>query len=213
LQQVARGNIAVICYNLRYANMTTILTKLEHGHYVMTEAQVESLALERYNNAAVVLRADSTYLKGLVVAAQAKLGNGRKTRVKINAEAQHTVLNEVHERFYAAVLRGVTTHDVASDDALDSKEKQRRSLERNRRSAFARSAKSTLSAYITAGGDLRTLDVEAVTKAALRKAIARPNQPTRPRVRLNALRGRFIGPWLDRFASILTRRRKPWKRQ
>lgn len=155
--------------------MSTIIARLENDHWVATEAKVESLALERYNNAASVLRIDGTYLRVLVVATQAKIGRNKRGRP--NAEAQTAVLNEVHERFYAAVLRGVTTHDIEIDDDQTPTERTRRSLERNRRSAFARSAKSTLALYVEGGGDLRGLDASTVTKTSLRAAIA-PPEPT-----------------------------------
>lgn len=154
---------------------TSILSKLEHATTIPSDAQVESLALERYNNAIVVARVDSTYLRIIVMASQAQLGKSK--RGKVDAEGQSKVLESVHERFYAAVLRGVTTHDIAIEPGLAPKENTRRSLERNRRSAFARSAKSTLLAYVKGGGDLRALDPDNVSKAGLRKAVEAP-EPT-----------------------------------
>lgn len=154
--------------------MTTIIAKLSKGHWVATEHDVEVLAQERYANALVVSNSDSTYLKVVLVASQAKLGRPRGRAARFNAEAQLTVLNGVHEVFYAAVLRGVTTPDVAIEPTLDSKEQRRRSLERNSRSAFARSALSTLTGFVKGGGDLRTLDPETVTKTGLRAAVAPP---------------------------------------
>jgi hypothetical protein len=153
---------------------TTILAKLVKGHWVATEHDVEVLAHERYANAVLVSNSDGTYLKVVLVAAQAKLGRPRGRGVKPNAEAQLTVLSAVHEVFYPAVLRGVTTPDIAIEAGLDPKEQQRRSLDRNSRSAFARSAVSTLTAFVRAGGDLRTVDPATVTKAALRAATAPP---------------------------------------
>lgn len=153
---------------------TSILSKLENKTTIPTDSQVESLALERYNNASLISRIDTTYLSILVLASQAQLGKGRR---KLGAEDQAKVLETVHERFYAAVLRGVTTHDIEVEAGLEAKEATRRSLERNRRSAFARSAKSTLLAFVTGGGDLRGLDAWTVSKTALRKAVA-PPEPT-----------------------------------
>lgn len=161
--------------------MTTIIAKLEKGHWVANEHEVEILAQERYANAVVVARADGTYLKVILVAAQAKLGNKPRRRAvalsKADIEAQAGVLKSVHERFYPHVLKGITTADVAIEDGLDTSESRRRSLERNARSAFARSAYSTLRAYAEAGGDLRALDAAVVSKAGLRKALA-PPEPT-----------------------------------
>lgn len=152
--------------------MTTILAKLQKGHWVATEADVETLAHERYANALVVANTDGTYLRVALVAAQAKLGKPRGRGVKPNAEAQLSVLTAVHTLFYAAVLRGVTTAEVAVEPNLDVQEQRTRSLARNSRSAFARSAMSTLTGYVRAGGDLRTLDPDTVTKRGLRAAFA-----------------------------------------
>lgn len=158
-----------------------IFTKLEKGHWVATEHEVETLAHERYANALVVARADGTYLKVILVASQAKLGRKRRTTAalsKADIENQTTVLKGVHDRFYPHVLKGITTPDIAvNGETLDTTESRRRSLERNARSAFARSAYSTLRAYAEAGGDLRALDAAIVSKAGLRKALA-PPEPT-----------------------------------
>lgn len=136
--------------------------------------QVEHLARARFEAHASVTESDSTYLSLVIDAMQAKLG--RKARGRVNAEAHAVVLNEVHELFYAAVLRGVTTDDIAYDEKLDGKEQRRRSLERNSRSAFARTTKSTVANFIAGGGDVRALDAQTVSKAFLRKAVA-PPQP------------------------------------
>src|SRR5580658_6408341 len=149
--------------------MTGIIEKLESTTNVATEAQVESLASESYKAGLVVHRTDGVYLRVLVVACQAQLGPVRRGRAP-NAEAQMTVLETVHEKYYAAVLRGVTTPDVASDGKLEAIERNRRTLERNRRSNFARTARSVLAAYANGGGDIRALDPRGVTKASLREA-------------------------------------------
>lgn len=155
----------------------TIISKLVAAHFVATVAQVETLAHERYATNTAVLQADGTYLRVALVDAQSVLGKPRGRGTKPNAEAQLEVLGKTNEKFYPAVLRGVTTEDIAVEAGLDPKEQSRRALERNSRSAFARSALSTLTAYVRAGGDLRTLDAETVTKASLRAATA-PPEPT-----------------------------------
>lgn len=160
--------------------MTTITEKLAARPAGATEAQVEQLAHERYTAGSQASRADSTYFLVLLVACQAKLGGvkrGPGRRPALDSKTQLGVLEAAHERFYAAVLRGVTTPDVAADDTLERAERQRRMLERNARSGFARSAKSSLWAYAEAGGDLRTLDPATTTKTALRAALA-PAEPT-----------------------------------
>lgn len=152
------------------------LDKIAKDHYVATEAQVETLARENYTASAQVQAANATYLRVLVAGCQAELG-GKRGRAPMRPEAQMAVLEKVHERFYAAVLRGVTTDDVLPDDTLDRTERGRRLLERNRRSGFARSAATTLRNYSRAGGDLRALDVDTTTKSELQRFVASKASP------------------------------------
>jgi hypothetical protein len=154
--------------------MSTIENLAKH-HYVATEAQVESLAREQYSAASQMAVANSTYLRVLIAGCQAELGQRRRGPVR--ADAQMEVLEKVHARFYAAVIRGVTTDDVAQDDSLDRTERGRRQLERNRRSGFARSAATTLRNYVRSGGDLRALEVDSVSKGDLQKFVAAHEAP------------------------------------
>lgn len=143
-----------------------IIEKIESAHHVATEQQIELLAQNHYTSLAAGARANGTYLKAVIVAAQSKLGKrGRRP----GTDSQLAVLTGVHERFYAAVLRGVTTPDVAAEEGLERAEKQRRSIERNARSNFARTAMLVLTGYVERGGDLRSLDVTTVTKTTLRE--------------------------------------------
>lgn len=160
--------------------MTNLLAKIEKHHWVANEHEVETLSRDRYTNAHAVSMADGTYLKVILVASQAKLGPARRSKgllKKADIEAQAQVLTGVHDRFYPHVLKGITTEDIANEENLATTESRRRSLERNRRSAFARSAKSTLLLYVEAGGDLRTLDAAHTSKESIRKALA-PPEPT-----------------------------------
>lgn len=149
-----------------------IQNTIKRAHYVATEAQVETLAASHWNVAIQLEGSNSTYLRVVLVGAQAELGSKRGRQPK--SQAQLAVLEKVHERFYAAVLRGVTTDDIAKEDGLEPAESSRRALERNRRSTFARSSKTALANYARAGGDLRGLEPEEVTKASLRAAMAPP---------------------------------------
>lgn len=147
-------------------------------HYVATEAEVEALAHAQYSAAATVSEGQATYLRVLVAASQARLGKGKPgRRPVVSVTSQGEVVEAVHAVFYNAVLRGITTDDITHDGNVDAAEQRRRTLERNRRSAFARSAVSTLRAFVQGGGDIRTLTVETVTKAELRAAVA-PPEPT-----------------------------------
>jgi len=140
------------------------------NQYVMTEAQIEALAAERTTSFMLAEGFDGTYLRALVAGVQAKLGPKRGRRP--SDDSQLGVVEAIAGPFYAAVLRGVVTSDIALDATLEAAETTRRTRERNRRSTFARTAKSTLVAWIEAGGDARGLDVATVTKGFLRAAVA-----------------------------------------
>lgn len=150
--------------------MTTIIQKLEANPAGATDSQVEQLAQARYTSSIETTRTDGIYLHVLVAGCQGKLGPLRRGRGP-SAASQLAVLEGVHDRFYAAVLRGITTPDVTPEDGLEPAEAQRRTLERNRRSTFARTAKATLVAYAKGGGDIRALDAKTVSKAQLRTAV------------------------------------------
>lgn len=159
-------------------NTNGIIAKLEAHPAGATEAQIEQLALAMYTAGSTARRGDMTYFRVLLVACQAKLGKrGPGRRPSLDSAAQLTVLEATNDRFYAAVLRGVTTPDVVHEDGLETAERQRRMLERNRRSGFARSAVATLRAFAGAGGDLRGLDPSTASKSAVRAALA-PAEPT-----------------------------------
>jgi hypothetical protein len=138
--------------------------------YVMTEVQIEALASERTNSLLGAETMAGTYLRALVTGSQSKLGPKRgKTPTE---ETQLAALEAVAVPFYAAVLRGVTTDEIAIDATVEHAEAVTRNRERNRRATFARTAKSTLVAWVKAGGDLRAIDVATVTKGELRASTA-----------------------------------------
>lgn len=142
---------------------------MSKNQYVMTEAQIEALAAERTTSVVLADGLAGTYLRALVAGTQSKLGPKRGRRP--NDEAQLEALELIAGPFYAAVLRGVITGDIELAATLEAAETTRRTRERNRRATFARTAKSTLVAWIEAGGDVRGLDVATVTKGLLRAAV------------------------------------------
>lgn len=134
--------------------------------YVMNDIQVENFARDMATAVDAVQSGRTTYLRVLVTACQAVLGKVRRGKL-LAADTQLDVLNDQASHYYAAVLRGVTTPDVADAEGLDKAERTRRSIERNKRSTFARNSKSTLVAWVSAGGDLRTLSADEVTRDPL----------------------------------------------
>lgn len=129
----------------------------------MSEKQIEALAAERLT----ADQADGTYLRALIVASQSKLSARRGGK-----RAALAAIEESSAVYYAAVLRGVMTVDIIVTEGLEAAEAQRRVHERNRRATFARSAKSTIVAWVREGGDLRSIDADTVTKTELRVSVA-----------------------------------------
>ncbi len=150
--------------------MYNVLDQIKESNYHVTEVEVEKLAALHSDASSTQGVADGSYLKILLAGCQANLGKSRK-KVANMVEAHSTVLDEVHLRYYNAVLRGVTTSDIEEDSTQSEDEQRRRRVEQLRRATFARSAKSTLQAYISALGDIRTLDVATTSKAGLRKYV------------------------------------------
>lgn len=142
--------------------------ELVKAGFLATDKQVEQLAGKYLSGLQSQDAVKGTYLKVLVA--------GTIKAVPVNAKTPNPsevlkFLDETHEHYYAAVLRGVNTSDVRDDDKLEQAERTLRSLERNRRSNFARSAKSLLVTYVKASGDLFALKPESVTKQELQAYI------------------------------------------
>lgn len=129
-----------------------VTQKIEKANFVAQDADVEALAALVQSGAA----AKGVYLPVLVTRVQAVLGKPDSRRKKQLDQVE--AVNHVHERLYAAVLRG-----VARGETIDKAEAQRRA-------GYARSAASELRGFASRGGDVRALDPAAVTKASLRPA-------------------------------------------
>lgn len=147
-----------------------IVQKIEKAHYVATEHDVELLAAEHLANVTAANHSDGSYLRILIAAMQSQFGsNGRKRKLTATDQAQHIAqLATIHGRLYPHVLKGVTTPEVVEDETLDPDTRRARAAIRNNRAGFARSAASTLKAWVLAGGDVRGLDIGTTTKTELR---------------------------------------------
>lgn len=139
-------------------------TPFARSGYIVTDAALATLARDYVDG---VSRADTvrgSYLRVLVAHSKRALRS-----VKNNAlEA----VEQTHLHLYGVVLKAITTPDLEAVEGLIAEERDRRTRERNRRSNFARTAKSTLIAWIKAGGQLNTLKPGTVTKDALQAAYA-----------------------------------------
>lgn len=155
-----------------------VLDQLISANFKASDEQIETLARLNLHNIQGLDNVRGAYLKSLVAGVQTTAKPASRKRP---AEVA-TALDTVHDRFYAAVTRGVVTPDIFDDDGLEQEEKTRRSLERNRRTTFARTAKNAVANYIKAGGDVFALDPVTVTKnelntfvLAMRAKSAAPN--------------------------------------
>lgn len=160
----------------------SIETKIEKAHYMASEHDVEMLSAAHLSCSEATQRVDGSYLRILIAAVQARFGasgRGRRKAADGDLGAHSTYLASVHTRLYPFVLRGITTPDVADDEALSVEDRRARGLTRSSRAGFARSAASTLQTFVRAGGDIRGLDVETATKSALR-AWAKAQGPGKP---------------------------------
>lgn len=159
-------------------------TTLEARHYVATLQDIERLTKEYETARTLAASAGGTYLRALVATVQHDLGAQPRERTARGAEATKTTPEEcarqlaafekTNELFYGVVLRGL------SGD----------SLERNRKSGFARSAASALRRWVRSGHDVTRLAARSVTRDALEAAVPRDSKrPARLRVGVWKRRG------------------------
>lgn len=136
---------------------------IETNQYIATPADVEKLALSILSSDQTAQGGRGTYLKALVATTQADLGapprmrNVRSAKLETaDATAHLAAFEAVFKRFHEAVVKAAGSVDPKPDsEALRS------------RTAFSRSAASTVRGYIRAGNDVRSLAAHKVTKAEL----------------------------------------------
>lgn len=136
----------------------SIFESIIEAKFVANEAQVEELAAL----VASGTQGAGTYLRVIVAHTKQQLTGSRKP----TKGAVLKFVKAIHDRLYAAVLKGVADESVSA-------------IERNRRATFARSAVSTLRQFITRGGDVRKLDPADTTKVKLRNYGRRVPKGTR----------------------------------
>jgi hypothetical protein len=156
---------------------TNLITALEkRGYLIKDNADITALA----KAALVGDKVPGTYLRALIASTQVRLGMDAPRTSALRGrigepddrDSDVAVVTAVHDEFYAIVLKAVTTEDITPEKGLRKAEQARRAKERNRRSNFARSAKSTLVKFIRTGGNVRGLCVLTVTKRQLRELTA-----------------------------------------
>jgi hypothetical protein len=136
---------------------------IETNQYVATAADVEKLAHTILEAEIASTGARGTFLKAVVGTTQAELGsqprmrNTKADRLNDETTAEHLKAFEaVSKRFTEAVNKAAQAMEPKPDvDMMRS------------RTAFARSALSTVRGFIRAGNDIRALAAHKVTKAML----------------------------------------------
>lgn len=137
------------------------------------ENEVQQLAAAHAAGNAAARKSDGQYLRILITALQAQFDGKRRRPLTTADSRQHAeFIADTHTRLYAYVLKGVTNSETIDDPGIPMDERRARAAIRNSRAGFARSAASTLQAYIRSGGDLRGVDVATVTKGQLRAWVA-----------------------------------------
>lgn len=130
---------------------------LESRKYLASVTDIEQITREVLQAQAAGSSGRASYLKSLVAVTRQERGITaiRKHTQPIGHEErslQIDALEAVHAKFYAIVIRTIGKCPA---------------LELNRKSNFARSAKSTLRSWIKAGNDIGALDPAKVTKRML----------------------------------------------
>lgn len=162
-----------------------IVTALEKNDYLVRGPEdIAALA------AASLLgeQVPSTYLRVLVASVQVKSGmesprhsayRGKVPAVE-DVAADLTLISDTHQEFYGEILKVIVRNDpsIADEKGLRRPESKRRAKERNDRSNKFRQSKSVLSKFVKAGGNIRTLCVQSVTKQQLRGFILQAQKGT-----------------------------------
>lgn len=148
-------------------------TQLEKDQYVTTPAGIKALVKEKLTAVATSVRSNVNYLRALVATTQAELGSEPHQRsvkmpklTKESRVAQLTALEAVHEKFYGAVLEAIEDTPLTEDEKPTNGRTSAKAIV-TRRATFARTAKSTVRAWIKAGHDITALAAAHVTKPSL----------------------------------------------
>lgn len=162
--------------------MRDLFKTISARNYLATNEQLVQLAQGALEADARIGNTNATYLRVLVANTQNALGmepRMRAARKSTSYEQSEQIgaLTEVHSRMYAVILSAITTPDIADRPGLRLQEKKRRAKARNDRSNFARTAKSSLLAFIKVGGNVGDLVVATVSKPELRAYVIKRRSP------------------------------------
>lgn len=185
-----------ILQTLTTADSAVITATLAQRHYLASDDDVRVLARVSVAGTAMLETSRACYMRVLLAHSQVALGlsepreHSARALAPIDKDAraaQRSKFDEVNARLYALVL--------AENPSGRGKGA---ALERHSRTAFARSAASTLRGAIAVGVDLTALGVADTSKGSLAKlTAARTTKRARPQQsvkrKLSALRRRITG--------------------
>jgi hypothetical protein len=155
-----------------------ILTQIANANYLATPETIEKLAATRFDSQALADRAQGTYFRAVLASTQKAIAGKPTLRVRGNGRAALTApqianhletFERVNAELYGAVIRGSVTPEVADSESLKPEVRRERSLARNRRTNYARTAASAIRGFIRGGGDLTRIAVGSATKSELLK--------------------------------------------
>lgn len=136
---------------------------IETNQYIATASDVEKLAHDILTADIAAIGGRGTYLKALVGTTQAELGspprmrNVKSERLEGDSVVEHLKAFEaVYKRFHEAVVKAAEGMELKGDSEV-----------MRARTAFSRSAGSTLRGFIRGGNDVRALAAHKVIKSAL----------------------------------------------
>ncbi len=154
-----------------------LIAQIENANFIATPETIEKLAGVRFDSQLQTERAQGTYFKTLLACTQKAIAGkptlrarrkGPKATITAAEIAQHMEAFEtVNRELYAAVIRGSVTPDVADSESLKPQERRERSLARNRRTNYARTAATAIRGFIEAGNDIRRIAVPSASKSQL----------------------------------------------
>lgn len=177
-----------------------LLTQIENAHYIATPETIEKLAATRFDSQALADRAQGAYFRVLLASVQRAVAGKPTLRARRGKIAPLTApeiavhletFEKVNADLYAAVIRGSVTADVADSESLKADERRERSLARNRRTNYARTAASAIRGYIRAGNDVTRIPVGTATKGSLLRSGADATN-TSPQSKLERAASRLL---------------------
>jgi len=141
-----------------------IIETIAKAKYLAKPEQVAQLALA-YNSANDSRsNTQATYLRVLVASLCHELKIDRKHARLPDIDAQLLALEAVSDRFYPSIVEAVIPVALQAVPGEPAGIARNKALQRNSRTNFARSSKSTLVSFVKAGGNIRTLDVATMSK-------------------------------------------------